>query len=43
MSLFQELREKYNEKVSLLAEENEKLKAEIQVLKSKGGEQNPTV
>lgn len=33
MGLFQQLREKYNEKVSLLSQENEKLKMEIQSLK----------
>ncbi len=33
MNLFQQLREKYNEKVSLLNEENEKLKTEITTLK----------
>lgn len=39
MRLFQELREKYNQKVSILADENEQLKAEVQELKSKVGEQ----
>lgn len=38
MRLFQELREKYNEKVSMLADENEKLKAEVQELKLKVSE-----
>lgn len=33
MGLFQQLRVKYNEKVSLLSQENEKLKMEIQNLK----------
>lgn len=39
MRLFQELREKYNQKVSILADENEKLQAEVRELQSKIGEQ----
>ena len=34
MNLFQQLREKYNEKVSLLTQENQKLKTELQNLKN---------
>lgn len=39
MSLFQQLREKYNEKVSLLTQENAKLKAELQTFKAPAEEE----